>query len=91
MDSERARTTIEVWWLRWSGRLRTVGRAAGVAGVALGGFNLVFADVAGGALLTGYRGPIVELTPVGVGVLADLILVAVGLVTVLLLSVFPRS
>lgn len=41
MDTERLRLSAEVWWVRWSGRLRTLARFAAVLAVAVGGATVL--------------------------------------------------
>lgn len=41
MDGDRLRVSLEVWWLRWAGRLRTLARLGAVLAVAAGGADLV--------------------------------------------------
>lgn len=75
MDRERTRVSIEVAWVRWAGRLRTLLRALAVFAVVLGGVELFF-------------GPIVPTgTPiVGASILTGPVLIVAGLVSVLILS-----
>lgn len=70
MDTERLRVTLEVWWVRWLGRLRTLARFVAILAVAAGGFDVV---VRGGELF----GPFGGLALIAVGLVAVLLLSAV--------------
>lgn len=89
MDTERARVTLEVWWVRLASRVRTLLRALAVLAVALAGGNLLIGAYLP-PLLAAYRPAMLDLVGTSSILLADIALLTIGLVTVLALSLFPR-
>lgn len=67
MDTERLRVTLEVWWVRWLGRFRTLARLVAILAVGAGGFDVV---VRGGELF----GPFGGLVLIAFGLIAVLLL-----------------
>lgn len=84
MDWERARVSAEVLRITWAGRIRTLLRAAAVGAVALGGWNLFIGPPV--AALGTYRVWVAQVTGTLAPTVADIALIALGLVAVLVLS-----